>query len=149
MQLEDLKVGEEYYTARADIWATGQLGGRMRLLSLEPEPHPPGGTFLRCDRLDPHTGTVWREVTTDLSSIHGTWAEVGAPLLARHDACEAWAQEVNARYREALELAVGTLRNCGVTARLMTRHGAQREQYTIEIAPTFPAMLGGLFATKE
>jgi hypothetical protein len=151
VQREDLKVGEEYYTARADVWATGQLGGRMRLLSLTPEPgYSDRDIFLPCEWLHMRNGeVVSRHGVVEITGIYGTWAEVGAPLLARHDEYDAEAKRINKRYRKALEQCVETLRACGVAAHLKTWHGVQRPQYTIEIAPTFPAMLAGLFTTEE
>lgn len=151
MQLEDLKVGEEYYTANDHSWATGQPGGRMRLMSGKPVDAYTGkpGPAMHCVQLAPGTGRVldFRSGSAEvfLNCFRGTWAEVGAPLHAQHQQWTAWAEEVDAHYRAALELAVGTLRDLGMPAATIESRG----QCYIEVTPVYPAMLGGLFTTKE
>lgn len=123
MELSDLKVGEEYYTARDDIWATGQLGGRMRVLSVNPARYSMDPE-VRCHRLDMRTGAVINRIAeVPLGGIRGTWAEVGALLHDLHQGYREWAQALNAAYGAELEAAAARLRELGVPAIVSTDCG--------------------------
>lgn len=88
MKLEDLVPGQEYYTARDDIWATDQMGGRVRVLSLDVEdmnynPNREPDLFVPCERLDPETGAVIKPYTmTGLGGFRGSWDPVGVGVMA-------------------------------------------------------------------
>jgi hypothetical protein len=124
MELSELAVGQEYYTASDKFWATGQLGGRMRVLSATPTKHfhhlcdERDEPMIRCQRLSLETGEPIQRFASEvgLDGFRGTWAEVGAPLLAAHQGSAARAKELTQADLAVAQALVKRLERLGVFA---------------------------------
>lgn len=120
MKLSDLIVGREYYTANDKYWTTGQLGGRMRVLSTTPTEYYRDEPMIKCQRLNLKTGEPIQRFAPEvgLSSFRGTWAEVGVPLLAQHREYAARAKELTRADLAVAQTLVKRLERLGVLADL-------------------------------
>ena len=125
MPLEEIKVGQEYYTANDEFWAHGRLGGRMRVLGIEEARYGSGyGQEIRCDRLAVATGdTIARDVVVFQNGFRGPWSEVGEPIRARQAADEERAERMHREYGNALTAMVATINAAGVPARVAEHRG--------------------------